>query len=267
MKHLCLLLAVCVAGLVARADQRDDERRGHRERGPRVIVYQHTDYRGSSFVLYPGDTLESLSDLRFENGGRLNDTISSIRIEGEVEIYVYEHAGFRGPVMRLAESVRDLTTRLLPDSVAVSWNDRISSLRVDERRRGPGGRRVDPDEILRRAFRDLLGREPDLSGLGSLRSMIVDQGWTEEMVRDNIRRGDEFRNEGANRIIQQAYLDVLGRKPNGGELAKYRRKLLDDKWLGNDVREDLKRSEEYRRKPGEQPGRETKPSEPRNRRN
>jgi hypothetical protein len=251
MNRLLLLLAVCALLPAARADHRDDRSRNddRRGRGPRVIVYQHADYRGNALVLYPGDTLDNLANMTFEDGGRLNDSISSIRVEEGAEIYVYADSRFRGPVMRLAENARDLTRRMLPDSINASWNDRISSLRVEQRRRGPGGRRVDPDEILRNAFRDLLGREPDLSGLGSLRSMIVDQGWTEEMVRDNIRRGDEFRHEGANRIIRQAYQDVLGREPRPDELDRYRRILLERDWLGNDVREELKRSGEYRRNP------------------
>lgn len=250
----CLSLLFLLLGVVAtagRADPRDDRRdspRRDRSRGARVIVYQHADYGGGSLVLYPGDAVENLSDLRFENGVRVNDAISAIRVEGAAEIYVYDHPRFAGGVMRLTENARDLTTRPLPDSVTVSWNDRISSLRVEERRAPE--RRQNPDDIMRNAFRDLLGREPDLSGLGGLRSLIVDQGWSEEMVRDHLRRSDEFRQGGADRIIVQAYADVLGRAPRGDELAKYRRKLLDERWLGQDVREDLRRSDEYRRKPG-----------------
>ncbi len=248
MKSLCLFLALCAAATVVRADRHDDDRRGPRERGPRVIVYQHADYRGNSLVLYPGDSFDNLNDVRFEDGSRLNDAISSIRVDEGAEIYVYADSRFRGPVMRLTESVRDLTRRMMPESVNASWNDRISSLRVEESRRGPG-RRPNPDEILRNAFRDLLSREPDLAGLGYLRSMIVDQGWTEEMVRDNIRHGEEFRREGADRIIRQAYKDVLGREARPDELDRYRRILLERDWLGKDVREDLKRSDEYRRDP------------------
>ena len=248
MNRLLLLLVVCIALPAVRADNREEERRGHRDRGPRVVVFQHADYRGNSLVLYPGDSLANLNDVRFEDGDRVNDSISSIRVEEGAEIYVYADSRFRSHVMRLTESVRDLTRRVMPDSVNANWNDRISSLRVEENRRGPG-RRPDPDEILRKAFRDLLGRDPDLSGLGYLRGMIIDQGWTEEMVRDNIRHGDEFRHEGANRITRQAYRDMLNRDPRPDELDRYRRILLEKDWLGSDVREELKRSDEYRRNP------------------
>jgi len=264
MKKLGLFLAVCAAGLVLHADQRFNEPRDRREHGPRVIVYQHANYRGSALVLYPGDELVSLSDVRFEGGGRINDTISSIRIEGGAELYVHEDAGFRGSAARLSESVRDLTARLLPESVAVSWNDRISSLRVERiREHRPGnGPHPNPEVIIRRAYQDMLLREPDPTGLRHYRGLILDQGWTEEMVRDHLRRGDEFRREGADRIIRRAYFDVLGREPDASGLKQYRWALLEKNWTGDDVREDLKRSEEYRRKPaGPRGGENKKPEE------
>ena len=304
MKPLALMLLLLVALPAVRADHRDDERENRRDE-PRVILYEHADFRGASLVLYPGDSIDNFSGQGFPSGAKLNDSVSSIRVEGGAEVLAYENARFRGNALRLTESARDLTDRLLPGGVSANWNDRISSLRVEGgRRRGGGGgnREIDSDLVIKRAFSDLLGREPsaqelrrfrgqiidqgwtermlrdhlrsddgfrreaadaiilrafrdllsrvpDLSGLGGLRSLIVDRGWTEEMVRDNIRRGDEFRNEGASRIVRQAFLEVLGREPNGEELAKYRRRLLDDKWLGPEVREDLKRSAEYPQKP------------------
>lgn len=254
MKRLLLLLAVCVAVPSSWADRRDDDRRDNerRGRGPRVIVYQHADYRGNSLVFYPGDVLENLADVRFENGGPLNDSISSIRVEDGAEIYVYDNSRFRGQVMRLTENARDLSGRLLPGSVSANWSDRISSLRVErveERRRGDGPR-ADPELIIKKAYQDLLLREPDPTGLRSYRGLIIDQGWTEQMVRDHIRRGDEFRREGADRIIRRAYLDVLGREPDPSGLKQYRRALLEKDWTESDLRDELRRSEEFRKKSG-----------------
>jgi hypothetical protein len=194
---LLLLLGVLSATLAGQAQPRDQEHehehgRGRdRGRGPRVIVYQDAEYRGDSLVLYPGDSLENLSGLTFENGGRLNDRISSIRVEGGAELYVHADARFRGAVMRVTENTRDLTGRLLPGSGSTSWNDRISSLRVEMRRRDEA--RPDPDVIIQRAYRDLLGREPDSAGFRDYRILIIDQGWTEGMVRDHVRRSDEYR--------------------------------------------------------------------------
>lgn len=247
-----LLLGLLSATLLGQAQPRDrDWDRGRdraRDRGPRVIVYEDAEYRGDRLVLYPGDSLENLSGLTFENGGRLNDRISSIRVEGGAEVYVHADARFRGAVMRLTENTRDLTGRLLPGSGSTSWNDRISSLRVEVRRRDEP--RADPDIIIKCAYLDLLGREPDQAGVRDYRSLIIDQGWTETMVRDNIRRGDEFRHEGADRIIRRAYRDVLGREADPEGLKFYRGRVLDKNWTEGDVRDALRKSDEFRKNGG-----------------
>jgi hypothetical protein len=248
-RSLALLgLVMMAAGAHAQPRDREEERGRwrHDDRGvTRIIVYQDKDFRGDSRVLYPGDSLENLAGQTFGQGGRLNDRISSIRIEGNAEVLVYVDSRYRGAVMRLTESARDLTGRPLPGGITANWNDRISSMRVESRRREMP--RADADVILKRAFVDLLGREPDLAGLGEYRSLIIDQGWTEAMIRDNIRRGEEFRNEGVNRIINRAYREVLGRDADPQGLKHFRVLLLERNWTEADVRADLRKSEEFRR--------------------
>lgn len=243
------LLSVTTASQAQPRDRDHDRNRDRdRDRGPRVIVYQDAEYRGDRLVLYPGDSFENLSGLTFADGSRLNDRISSIRVEGGAEVYVHADARFRGAVMRLTESARDLTGRLLPGSVSTSWNDRISSLRVEARRRDEP--KSDPDVIIKRAYLDLLGREPDPAGLRDYRSLIIDQGWTGTMVRDNLRRSDEFRREGADRIVRRAYLDVLGREADPEGLGFYCGKVMEKNWNEGDVRNALRKSDEYRKTGG-----------------
>jgi hypothetical protein len=67
------------------------------------------------------------------------------------------------------------------------------------------------------------------------------------MIRDNIRRGEEFRNEGANRIIHRAYREVLGREADPEGLRHFRHQLLEKNWTEGDVCDALRKSEEYRR--------------------
>ncbi|MSU45733.1 MAG: hypothetical protein EXS42_01040 [Lacunisphaera sp.] len=220
---LVLLLLMAAAPVQAQPRDRKDNRWQEHDRGPRVILYQHADYRGDALVVYPGDSHENLSRLTFEGSGTLNDRISSIRVEGGAEVYVYENARYRGAVMRLTENTRDLTGRLLPAGVSASWNDRISSLRVEARQRVSSDKeRAKPDVIIKQAYLDLLAREPDPSGLRNYRGLIIDQGWTELMVRDHIRRSDEFRREGADHIVRRAYLDLFGREPDPSGLKQYR---------------------------------------------
>ncbi len=253
MKRLLFLLALSGGFSVIWADHRDDDRR--REE-PRVILYQDADYRGDSLVIYPGEAIDNFSGQTFSNGNGLNDSVSSIRVEGGAEVYVYEDARFRGAAMRLTENVRNLAGRLLSGNSRDSWNDRISSLRVEGRgdrsyRRPPDrdrdrDREIDYDVVIRRTYKDLLGRDPDDGGLRYYRGLMIDQGWTEVMVRDHLRRGDEFRQEGANRIIRRAYLEVLGREVDSGGLNHYRKQILQKDWTEGDVRDDLRRSDEYR---------------------
>jgi hypothetical protein len=243
MNRLCLLLAFGLALPSARADQRDEE---PRRSEPRVILYEHADFRGDSLVLYPGDELDNFSGRTFANGRGLNDGVSSIRVEEGAEVYAYEDAHYRGEALRLTESVRDLSRRRLAENSPTSWNDRISSLRVEKNRREH--RRENPEAVIRKVFHDLLARAPEPADLRHYRSLIADQGWTEQMLHDHIRHGNEYRREGVDRIIRRAYREVLGRDPDPGGLKQYRRALLEKDWTEGDLRDDLQRSEEYRRK-------------------
>lgn len=255
MKRLVLPLVFALLAPMVHADPRDDrpwggERRDHDRRGgPRVILFQHADYRGEGIELRPGDQIEDLSRTDFGGGVWLNDAISSIRVEPGAEVFVYTDAHFRGAVMRLTENARDLSGRPLPDDPRASWNDRISSIRVERARRGED-RRDRPEVVLKRVYVEVLAREPRPDELRHGRGWIVDQGWTEAMVRDELRHGDEFRREGAERSVRRAYREVLDREPDAGGLNQYRRAVLERGWTEGDVRDDLRRSEEYRRKRG-----------------
>ena len=245
MKRLFFLLGLSGIFASAWASHRDDDRREE----PRIILYEDADYRGASIVLYPGDSIENLSGQHFENGGSLNDSVSSIRVEGGAQVVVYENARFRGAAMRLTENVRNLTGRLLPDNSQTSWNDRISSIRVEGTHRRPDrgvARDIDYDAVIRRAFKDQLGRDPDDTTLRRYRGYMIDQGWTEAMLREQLVHGDEFRRESAERIVRRAYLDLLGRDVDASGMNTYRKAILEKNWTEGDVRDDLRRSNEYK---------------------
>lgn len=253
-------LALAVT-LTAQSHRDDRDERGHddRRRGARVIVYQHAGFRGDALVLYPGEAIENMSGLTFENGTKLNDGISSIWIEGDAEVFAYENARYRGEALRLTENARDLTGRLVGGGVGVNWNDRISSLRVERSRRPgprpeperPGGGRppADPDKLIKDSFNELLGRQPDAGELREFRSRIIDAGWTERMLRDHLRREDRYRNEAAELIVRRAYRDVLGREVDPAGLRQYTWAVRDKGWTESDVKDDLRKSAEYRNKP------------------
>lgn len=107
----------------------------------------------------------------------------------------------------------------------------------------------DPEAIVRRAYQDILGREPDEAGMRTYRSKIIDNNWTEKEVRNDLRHSAEAKGrtpEAAEKIIRRAYQDVLGREPDAAGLATYRDKLVNEGWSERDVRSALKSSEERR---------------------
>ena len=220
-----------------------------RERTPGdgVCFYEHADYRGDYFCVRTGENLGSLP-------AGMNDRISSIRIFGRAQVEVFKDYRFEGRSARFDYDVRNLRED--------NWNDRISSLRVrhgssrrDHDRSGgygsSGRDREDPDRIVRRAYQDVLNREPDGAGLRLYRSRILDDGWTEADVREALRRSPEHRERNtmtrdrAEEIVRRAYLSVLGRAPDSGSRG-YVDKVLRDKWTQHDVERELQRSPEYR---------------------
>ncbi len=107
----------------------------------------------------------------------------------------------------------------------------------------------DVDRVIRRAYDDVLHREPDRDGLRTYRGRMIDDGWTEQDVREALRKSPEFAKrstESADKIIQRAYQEVLGRDADRNGLLSYRKHVLDDGWDEHDVARALRESPEYR---------------------
>jgi hypothetical protein len=120
--------------------------------------------------------------------------------------------------------------------------------RADYRRyRNDTGTR--PNQAIRSAYLDILGREPDREGLRNYRQRMVRDGWTEQDVRESLRESPEYasrRHASVDSIIRRAYLDVLRREPDPEGLAHYRRRVLEEGWEFHDVRTALRTSPERR---------------------
>jgi len=207
-----------------------------------VCFFEDRNYRGQSFCVESGDeraTMPSGAD----NG------ISSIRVYGSVEVQVYEDARFRGDSMRFRQNISSLADE--------GFDDVISSVRVRSRSSGNSGPprpsygSPNPDVIIRRAYQDVLERDPDPAGLRQYRSHMIDDGWTEQQVRQALRDSPEFREknamsrEKAEAIVRRAYLSVLKREPDAGSSA-YVDNVYRKKWTQADVERALRNSPEYR---------------------
>lgn len=123
----------------------------------------------------------------------------------------------------------------------------------DSRRSGSTARMDDRevDRMIRHAYEDELGREPDAAGMRTYRNNVIDRGWTERQVREALRKSPERSQRSAESVdsmIRHAYRDVLGREPDSAGLREYRNQVEEHGWEEHDVAQALRRSAEYRQK-------------------
>ena len=198
-----------------------------------VCFFKDPEFRGDYFCAQAGEALSSVPK-------GMNDKVSSIRIFGRADVTVYKDVRFDGGSRRFRGSI----TNLKDDG----WDDRISSFRVGG---SSGGGGQDPDRIVRRAYQDLLHREPDQQGLRLYRSRMIDDGWSEQQVRDAIRSSPEYRElttmtpAKAQEIVRRAYLAVLKREPDAASQG-YVNRVFHDHWTQADVERELRKAPEYR---------------------
>ena len=211
-----------------------------------VCFYKDPNFHGDYFCVSAGDEYSRMPE-------DMNDEISSIKVFGRAEAFVYQDVRFEGRSSRFDGDVRDLKHE--------GWDDKISSLRVRVRGGGNnwwGGASSRPDSsnaerIVRRAYQDVLQREPDTSGMRLYRSRIIDEGWSEAQVRESLRESPEYRErmtmtrDKAFDVVRRAYRSVLNREPDTAANG-YVDKVLRDHWTQADVERELRKSEEYRRK-------------------
>ena len=106
----------------------------------------------------------------------------------------------------------------------------------------------DVERVIRRAYQDILDREPDRDGMRLYRSRMIDDGWSEKDVRDALRKSPEYRTvtrENAQETVRKAYLSVLGREPDAAS-SGYVNKVMRERWSQADVERELRKSPEYK---------------------
>ena len=135
------------------------------------------------------------------------------------------------------------------------FNDVISSVQIELSGDSRGRRRAsfgpDSEAIVRRAYQDILERDPDPAGMRIYRGHLIDNGWTEQQVRIDLRRSPEYRERNtitptkAEEIVRRAYLSIFKREPDEGSRG-YVNSVLRDGWTLPDVEHELQQSPEYR---------------------
>ena len=198
-----------------------------------VCFFKDPNFNGDYFCAGIGDSFGKVPD-------DMNDRISSLKVFGRAEVTVFRDARFGGGSTSFRGNIKNLKNE--------GWNDRITSLRVGGSSLGGGH---DPDRIIRRAYQDILHREPDEGGYRQYRNRIQKDGWTEEEVRNSLRSSPEYRELStmtpakAQDIVRRAYLSVLKREPDAGSQG-YVNRVLRDSWSQADVERELRKSDEYR---------------------
>lgn len=130
------------------------------------------------------------------------------------------------------------SVRAVPDDM----NDRISSIRIYGRA-----------EVT--VFRDVRFSGDSSRFRGNIEN-LKDEGWNDRISSFRVASSSSYENDrqgrpsygrqDADRIVRNAYQDILHRDPDEGGLRQYRSRIIDDGWTEAEVRNSLRSSPEYR---------------------
>lgn len=107
---------------------------------------------------------------------------------------------------------------------------------------------LNPDEVVTRAYREVLKRDPDPEGLRHYRDLFVNRGWTIPQLRAELLRSNEWNDQHIREVITKAYRDILGRDPDPEGLANYQKAVREKAWNEQQIRDSLARSAEARQR-------------------
>ena len=255
----CLLLA-----LLARAAGADA-----------VVFFTEPNFQGEALRVEAGARVEDLATLRRANQQPWRGAISSVRIEGAARATVASAPGFRGERLEIAASIPDLYAQPMAGQ---TWDRAIAAIEVrspNSSSSGPTypGRDLGPvvvvpapappprvvvvepprpridrrtaERMVEHAYREVLDRPADPTGLRTYRDRLMQEGWSQQEVIQQLQRSPEARAIQPEAAIRRLYREVLGRDADPAGLAHYRAKWREG-WTQGQIREDLRRSQEGR---------------------
>lgn len=224
--------------------------------GPvRAAIFENSQFRGA-FTWLNRDTpdLSALS-LGERSKAHWSDIVSSLQVEAVrpagTAFIAWERrdaeravrAAYRDYLGREPdpEGLRSYTGRLLD----AGWSE--DQLR-EAFRRSPEFKNRDLNAIIRRAYTEELGRDPDPSGLASY-TRGLGRGMTEPEMRAELRRSKEAGEHRAREVVTRAYREVLRREADPAGLDTYVKAILQKGWDEARVRGALRNSDEFRKLP------------------
>ena len=251
----------------------------------RVTFYTDPNFKGEALTVEAGASVENLDRImRTTNQRPWTFAISSVRVEGAARATVFSAAGYAGERLEITRSISDLYAVTRQTEAGASWDRTIASITVTGPTRTvvvapppslptgynrpantvyvvPAPVRQSPPVVMRethpridrrsaelivqRAYREVLNRPADPEGLRTYRDRVMNEGWSERQVIENLQRSGEARGINADEAIHRAYREVLGRDPDPNGLANYRAKWREG-WTQGQIRDDLRRSQEGR---------------------
>jgi len=237
----------------------------------RVTFYTEPNFGGEALTIEPGASVSSLDVFTRSNGLPWTAAISSVRVSGAAKAILYSARGFGGDRLAVSASIGDLygearglgTWDRSITSVSVSGPQVISTPALQApppRYEPPNTLYVVPgparaprpmynpqsaDMAIRRAYRDVLGREVDREGLQLYRQRLLRDGWGERELYASLQQSREARSTNPDEAITRLYREVLRRDPDPAGLAHYRQ-LWRQGWTQGQIRDDLRRSDESR---------------------
>ncbi|MBC7368075.1 MAG: DUF4214 domain-containing protein [Undibacterium sp.] len=218
----------------------------HPRSAGRAIFFTERDYRGDSLVVGDTAAIENLELICDSRSRPFNDRFRSVRIDGPVRVAVFEHSQFRGASTWINRTTPDLGAYSLGQQNKITWDRAISSLQVEPAPSGPlfsDWKARDAERAIRAAYRDVLNRDPDPEGARFYLGRLLDAGWSENQLRDAIRRSGEFRSRDFEAIVRRIYREVFSRDPDASGLAAYTRALSRGQTEA-ELRAELRRSRE-----------------------
>lgn len=274
IRSILLLLVGLVATSSLSAQYRPTE--------AKVTLFSGPYYTGERITLLANEKIDDFNYTRFPSGRGANNRVSSIRVEGDVEVTIFLYREFSGEQISIHNSVSRLS-RIQLRSERETWDNNLSSISVRSLRppRPPPSRptndfigpvvsapqksgsrnddrlhrhdrRSETFKIVRKAYLDVLDREPDSTGLVQYAGIVEDRGWSEDRLRKELRRSHEYRNVTIPNRISKAYKEVLGRAPDSAGRSFYTRQMISRGWTETRLRDALKQSPEYaQRKAGQ----------------
>ena len=203
MKRVIMIGVLAAAASLPSVSDASAQRWG-RETTPRsgVCFYEDINFGGRYFCTGVGDSTSRVPS-------QMNDEISSVRVFGNASVALFRDPNFSGQSRVIDSSVADLRN--------AGFNDRVSSYQVDAgryvgNRNGNGNGNAyghgknrgqindsryrnygEAQSVVRRSYRDVLGRDPDPSGLRAWTEQVMANNWTERDLERELRQSDEYR--------------------------------------------------------------------------